>query len=421
MGIGFRPDNKMPGDNADAWKDPGTTTNLVPAATNTPELEIKDAQLIFGAVWRDLEGELSRRRMRFPRELILLGGAPGAGKGTNSDFIRKVRGIDAPPIVVSELLDTPEARAVKARGGMVGDREVVSILLRKLLEPEQQNGALLDGFPRTKVQVECLKLLFDEMIGLRREFSGTPEVIHFKQPIFHIMVLFVDEAESVARQLKRGQAVVAHNEEVVRSGVGERWEVRATDFSEDLARNRYRVFKEQTYEALVSLKQIFHYHFINAQAPIPEVQANIVHELEYQSSLELDPRTFDRLRRLPLASEIVRHARQDLVRRLDDYEVEQPETFSRVVEFIEAKMMPIVVRHAVSGVASINSEDLLFEDPAALAMLIDVFSERGFHATVDVTRVGVPTHIDLQSGRIYSQEKKVFRFSVRFRNAEIRG
>jgi adenylate kinase len=137
--------------------------------------------------------------------------------------------------------------------------------------------------------------------------------------------------------------------------------------------------------------------------------------------LELDPRTFDRLRRLPLASEIVRHARQDLVRRLDDYEVEQPETFSRVVEFIEAKMMPIVVRHAVSGVASINSEDLLFEDPAALAMLIDVFSERGFHATVDVTRVGVPTHIDLQSGRIYSQEKKVFRFSVRFRNAEIRG
>jgi adenylate kinase len=411
----------MQGDNADAWKDPGTTTNAVPAATNTPELEIKDAQLIFGAVWRDLEGELSRRRMRFPRELILLGGAPGAGKGTNSDFIRKVRGIDAPPIVVSELLDTPEARAVKARGGMVGDREVVSILLRKLLEPEQQNGALLDGFPRTKVQVECLKLLFDEMIGLRREFSGTPEVIHFKQPIFHIMVLFVDEAESVARQLKRGQAVVAHNEEVVRSGVGERWEVRATDLSEDLARNRYRVFKEQTYEALVSLKQIFHYHFINAQAPIPEVQANIVHELEYQSSLELDPRTFDRLRRLPLASEIVRHARQDLVRRLDDYEVEQPETFSRVVEFIEAKMMPIVVRHAVSGVASINSEDLLFEDPAALAMLIDVFSERGFHATVDVTRVGVPTHIDLQSGRIYSQEKKVFRFSVRFRNAEIRG
>ena len=52
-------------------------------------------------------------------------------------------------------------------------------------------------------------------------------------------------------------------------------------------------------------------------------------------------------------------------------------------------------------------------------MLIDVFSERGFHATVDVTRVGVPLGVDLQTGKIYSEEKKVFRFSVRFRNPEI--
>jgi adenylate kinase len=414
-------DTQANDDKAGSWQVKGTPALLITGGMNSPELEIKDAQLIFGAVWHELEGKLGRSQMRFPRELILLGGAPGAGKGTNSDFIRKVRGIDAPPVVVSQLLDTPEARAIKARGGMVGDREVVGILLRKLLEPEQQNGALLDGFPRTKVQVECLKLLYDEMISLRREFSGTPDVIYFKQPIFHIMVLFVDEAESVARQLKRGRQVVAHNEEVARSGVGERFEERATDFSEALARNRYRVFKEQTYDALVSLKQFFHYHFINAQAPIPEVQANIVHELEYQSSLELDPHTFDRLRGVPLASEIVRHARQDLVRRLDEYEVEQPETFGRVVEFIEAKMMPIVIRHAVSGIANVNSEDPLFHDPTALAMLIDVFSERGFHATVDVTRVGVPDHFDLQTGKIYLQEKKVFRFSVRFRNAEIRG
>ena len=151
------------------------------------------------------------------------------------------------------------------------------------------------------------------------------------------------------------------------------------------------------------------------------MQANIVSELEYQSSLELDPRTFDRLRGLPLASEIVRHARQDLVRRLDGYEVNQAETFGRVVAFIEGKMMPIVARHAVSGIANINSEDLLFEDPAALAMLIDIFSERGFHATVDMTRVGVPLRVDLKTGKIHSEEKKVFRFSVRFRNPEIRG
>ena len=398
-----------------------TGAGLVATGTNSADLEVKDAQLIFAAVWRELEGEIGRNQMRFPRELILLGGAPGAGKGTNSDFIRTVRSIDAPPVVISQLLDTPEALAIKARGGMVGDREVVGILFRKLLQPEYKNGALLDGFPRTKVQVECLKLLFDEMITLRRDASGTVDEIHFKKPIFHIMVLFVDEAESVARQLKRGRQVVAHNEEVIRSGVGELWEERKTDTNEALARNRYRVFKEQTYDALVSLKQIFHYHFVNAQAPIPEVQANIVRELEYQSSLELEPRTFDRLRRLPLASDIVRHARQDLVRRLDGYEVERPETFGRVIEFIEAKMMPIVVRHAMSGVANINSEDVLFQDPVALAMLIDVFSERGFHATVDIARVSIPVRLDLQSGRIFSEEKKVFHFTVRFKGAQVRG
>jgi adenylate kinase len=102
-------------DNASVWKGEGTVVPIVPPATNTPELEVKDGQLIFGASWRKLEGEFDRSRMRFPKELILLGGAPGAGKGTNTDVIRKVRGIEAPPIVVSQLLDTPEARAVKAR------------------------------------------------------------------------------------------------------------------------------------------------------------------------------------------------------------------------------------------------------------------------------------------------------------------
>src|ERR1700747_2958323 len=159
---------QMQGDDAGAWKGQGTAAPLVPAAANSPDLEVKDAQLIFGAVWRELEGEFGRSKMRFPRELILLGGAPGAGKGTNSDFIRKVRSIDAAPVVISQLLDTPEALAIKARGGMVGDREVVGILFRKLLEPEFKNGALLDGFPRTKAQVECLKLLFDEMTHFRR-------------------------------------------------------------------------------------------------------------------------------------------------------------------------------------------------------------------------------------------------------------
>jgi adenylate kinase len=96
------------------------------------DLEIKDAQLIFNHVWKQLEADLGRDQLRFPKELILLGGAPGAGKGTNTDFIRELRGITAEPIVVSALLDSPEAQKLKAQGGMVGDREVVGILIRKL-------------------------------------------------------------------------------------------------------------------------------------------------------------------------------------------------------------------------------------------------------------------------------------------------
>ncbi|MEA3213433.1 MAG: adenylate kinase [Chthoniobacter sp.] len=396
------------------------TEDHAPKPAAPADLEIKDAQLIFNQVWKQLEHDYGRERLRFPKELILLGGAPGAGKGTNTDFIRRLRDITAQPIVVSQLLDSPEARKIKSHGGMVGDREVVSILIRKLLEAEQQNGAVLDGFPRTKVQVECLKLLFDEMIALRRDFSDTPEAAHFKQPIFHIMVLFVDEPESIARQLKRGREVMAHNEEVKRSGVGELWEERPTDFDEALARNRYRVFKEQTYDALVSLKKIFHYHFINAQAPLELVRENIVRELEYQSSLELDPRTFDLLRKLPLASEIVRHARQDLVRRLDAYQVEKPELLQQVIEFIEHKMMPIIVRHAIPGRADINSEDPLFDDPVALAILIDIFSERGYHATVDLHRVEIPHRFDRETGEVHCRQKKVFRFSIRFKGSQIR-
>lgn len=384
------------------------------------DLEVKDAQFIFNGVWKELEAQYGKANLRFPRELILLGGAPGAGKGTNTNFIREVRDLSEPPIVVSELLDSPEARAIKAQGGMVGDRDVVGIVFRKLLEPALQDGAILDGFPRTTVQVECLKMLFDQMINLRREFADTPDAVHFKQPTFHIMVLFVDEAESVARQLKRGRQTIAHNEEVHRTGSGELWEERPTDFNEDLAKNRYRVFKEQTYNALVSLKQIFHYHFINAQAPLSVVQDNILHELEYQSSLELDPRTFHSLQPIPLASEIASHARRELVSRLDHYEIEQTELFHQVVHYIEERVMPIVVRHSISGYANINSEDPLWDDNNALAMLIDVFSERGYHATIDIRRQDVPRRFDLQTGEIEFYQKKVYRFIVRFAGSEIR-
>ena len=391
-----------------------------PPPARFSDLEIKDAQLIFESVWEGLETEFGLQGLRFPKEIILLGGAPGAGKGTNTAFILKTRGLTCPPLVVSSLLDSPEARRVKDAGYMVGDREVVGILFRRLLQPEYRDGCILDGFPRTQVQVECLKLLVDRMESLWREFSSTPLSIHFRQPTIHIMVLFVDENTSVQRQLKRGREVRAHNEEARRTGMGELLEERATDYDENLARRRYRVFKEQTWDALQSLRDIFHYHFVDAQGPVKEVEYNILTELQYQSTLELDPRTHDRLRRLPLASEIVVHARQEMVKRLDTYEFAHPELFQKVVAFIEKKMMSIIKRHAISGLTLINTEDPLLDDPLALAMLIDVFSERGYHAVVDLHRIEVPEKVDPQTGQITCRLKKVFRIQVRFPGSEIR-
>jgi len=321
---------------------------------------------------------------------------------------------------VSELLDSPEARAIKEAGELVDDREVLNLVLRQLIRETYRDGAVLDGFPRTKVQVDCLRLLVDKMQKLRREFYDTPMHVHFRRPVIHIMVLFVDEKVSVERQLKRGRDIQAHNTEVQATGIGELEEIRATDLDIDAAQKRYKVFKDQTWEALQSLKETFFYHLINANGSFDDVEGNIVKELAYQSSLELDPKTYDRLRHLPLAREIIVHARQDLVRRLDDYEFDQPELFQHVVEFIDQKIMPIVVRHAISGLAIVNREDALLDNPTALAMLIDIFSDRGYHAVVDLHRIEVPQQVNLETGAIECREKKVYRITIRFRGSEIR-
>lgn len=196
--------------------------------------------------------------------------------------------------------------------------------------------------------------------------------------------------------------------------------VRDTDLNPEMARRRYQVFKEQTWDALKSLKEIYHYHFVNAEGPIDEVEANILNELQYQSSLELHSRTFDRLRPLPLADEIVLHARQELVRRLDSYELEHTELFEQVVQLIQAKFLPIIRRHALSGEAHVNTEDPLFHNPLALMMLIDIFSERGFHAVVDKHIQSIPHQIDMVTGRIELKEKAVYRVLIHFKGSEIR-
>ena len=384
------------------------------------DLEVKDARIIFTPIWDILQNEVGRENLRFPKEIILLGGAPGSGKGTQTQFISESRGLTCPPIVISELLTTPEMERIKAQGGMVGDKEVLLVLLRKLLDETFRDGVILDGFPRTPVQVEFLKLLVDKISALHDEFANTPLAIHFRRPTIHAMVLFVSESTSVARQLGRGREIAEYNRKVAETGIGTPIDLRATDLSEELVRRRYQVFKEQTWTALTSLRQLYHYHFINAEGAIADVQANILKELKYQSSLELDPRTFERLRALPLAEELVVHGRQELVKRLDSYELDHTELLRQIVELVSDKFMPIITRHALSGRATVNSEDPIFNEPLAIPMLIDIFSERGYHAVVDKTIQQVPERVDLKTGEIKFRTNAVYRIQVTFEASKIR-
>ena len=203
------------------------------------DLEIKDAQLIFKTAWEELEEDVGRMNLRFPKELILLGGAPGAGKGTHTRFVMQARGLTCKPIVVSDLLVSPEAMRIKDHGGMVGDKEVVGILLRRLLDEEFRDGAVLDGFPRTRVQVECLKLMVDKVNELHKEFSDTKYAINFRRPTIHAMVLFVTEKTSIDRQLLRGKQIADHNREVEETGIGVPMSLRTTALNVEAARRRY--------------------------------------------------------------------------------------------------------------------------------------------------------------------------------------
>src|SRR6185436_2606934 len=180
-----------------------------------------------------------------------------------------------------------------------------------------------------------VKLLYEKILHLRAVNRGTPRAYLFPRPSFEIVVLYVGEQESVERQLKRGREIALHNQRARDTGIGTLLEERATDLSEEACRKRFRVFMEQTYDVLQSLKQIFHFHVVNAQSDIASVERAIINEFRYQSSLELDEETFDAVRHIPLASEIVVSARQRLVERLENYQRESSGLFRQVIAAID--------------------------------------------------------------------------------------
>lgn len=73
------------------------------------------------------------------------------------------------------------------------------------------------------------------------------------------------------------------------------------------------------YGTLLRLKQYFPFSLIDAMGSVEECRHQIIRELRYQSSMDLEEQTYSAIRHLPLARELVRTSRQQLVSHLDSY------------------------------------------------------------------------------------------------------
>lgn len=238
----------------------------LPLAVNNAE-----AQELFDSVWKSVIKESGGDAPHFPKSVFWLNGAPGAGKGTNTAFIMEKKGFKAGPVVVSDLLQTPEVRKIMDSGMLVGDLEVMGLLFNKLREPQFAAGVIVDGFPRTQIQCDCLKLLFNKLSSLHSENLGV-----CPRPDFHILVLDVSEQVAVERQLKRGSEALAFNAQVD-SGkkTGPKQEIRKTDTDAEAAAKRYRVFAQSTVAPLQSLRGVFAYHHIDAGGDLESVRESL--------------------------------------------------------------------------------------------------------------------------------------------------
>jgi len=116
--------------------------------------------------------------------IVLLFGAPGSGKGTQSRFISERRKI--PAISTGDMLRTEcrnetvlglAAGSILAHGGLVDDELVNAMVVNRLTQPDCGSGFILDGYPRTTPQAVFLTEF------LRERALPSPTVIHLDVPM----------------------------------------------------------------------------------------------------------------------------------------------------------------------------------------------------------------------------------------------
>ena len=173
--------------------------------------------------------------------LILLG-APGAGKGTQAQYITEKYGI--PQISTGDMLRAAvkagtdlglKAKAVMDAGELVSDEIIIGLVAERIKQVDCESGFLFDGFPRTIPQAEAL---VDAGIN-----------------IDHVVEIAVDDSEIITRLSGRrvhpGSGRIYHVEhnpptqEGLDNETGEAL-LQRDDDKEETVRNRLEIYHEQT-------------------------------------------------------------------------------------------------------------------------------------------------------------------------------